>query len=91
MVVQGGLAAPGRGLQAAGLPPASPAWSSVAYCSALPSLPMPTPRPHVLPSPSFPANSASLELDYLDLAGATPVVAIWLADLPKEVGRRRSC
>eukprot|EP00887_Chlorella_sp_A99_P006785 scaffold2.g6785.t1 len=30
-------------------------------------------------------NSASLELDYLDLAGAMPVVAIWLADLPREV------
>lgn len=44
-------------------------------CLLLPCPPHPTPA----------ANSASLELDYLDLAGAMPVVAIWLADLPREV------
>jgi len=31
------------------------------------------------------ANSASLEVNYLDIANTMPVVAIWLADHPREM------
>lgn len=31
------------------------------------------------------ANSSSLEVNYLDIANTMPVVAIWLADHPREM------
>lgn len=45
-------------------------------------------HPPCLPHPfvSLPAaNSASLEVNYLDIANTMPVVAIWLADHPREM------
>ena len=47
-----------------------------------PRLPCGPPPPRVL---RLPANSASLEVQYLDVANTMPVVAIWLADHPREV------
>lgn len=31
------------------------------------------------------ANSQSLEVDYVDLAHGLPVVAVWVADLPRDI------
>ena len=41
------------------------------------------PSPPPLPAPA--ANSATLEVNYLDIANTMPVVAIWLADHPREM------
>ena len=44
-----------------------------------------SPPPASVPVPQTAANSATLEVNYLDVANTMPVLAIWLADHPREM------
>jgi hypothetical protein len=64
------------------LQPTAPPLRSTAFAHFSPCSPF---LAFLLSSPPFAANSATLEVNYLDIANTMPVVAIWLADHPREM------